>query len=124
MNFLTRLFQKSLPHGNQENAFRQVNVLYEATISFASHFLVHFYDSENKPVLLEKNGTYFRIQQQLPLHRHSAYFRVHVYNPHCLAGQTITISIKTRQSLLIEKTFLIPTHNSYIQWHSLKANLI
>ena len=124
MNFLHRLFHKPIALNERSSIFQKVNVCYEANISFATDFLVHFYDEENMPFLLEKSGTHFRIQQDIPLQRNNAYFRVHVFNPRCLADQTLRIRIKVGQAKIIEKIFHVPHHNTYSQWHTVKASLI
>ena len=124
MNFLHRLLHKPTAIKERNSIFQKVDVCYEANISFATDFLVHFYDGENVPFLLEKSGTHFRIQQHIPLHRNNAYFRVHVFNPRCLTDQTLKIGIKVRQVQVAEKIFHLPHHNTYSQWHTVKASLI
>ncbi|CAN5874880.1 hypothetical protein BH11BAC4_BH11BAC4_16720 [soil metagenome] len=124
MNFLHRLLKKQAGTNDGNESFHKVEVCFEASISFATDFLVHFYDAENRPFLLEKSGTYFQLLQKLPLHRSAVYFRVHVFNPACLADQTIKISVKVKQLKVVEKLFEIPHHNTYSQWHSVQASLI
>ena len=125
MNFLNRILQQrheaesEAPHG-----FGLVNVCYEATISFETDFLVHFYDAADTPFLLEKKGHHFRISQDLPYKRSRAYFRVHVFNPMHLPNQTVTISIKVRNQVAVARTFAVSSENTYGQWNVLKANLI
>jgi len=123
MNFLHRLLKRQLTNG-QDDALQKVAVCFDADISFATNFLVHFYDADNKPYLLEKSGTHFHIQQHLPLQRNNAYFRVHVFNPRGLTDQTLRIRVKVKQAQVIEEIFHIPHHNTYSQWHSVKASLI
>ena len=124
MNFLHRLLNRPLVSNEGNAGFHKVNVCFEADLSFATDFLVHFYDADNIAHLLEKSGTHFHIEQRLPLNRNNAYFRVHVFNPRCLAEQVIKIRIKVGQGPTTEKLFHIPHHNTYSQWHSVKASLI
>ena len=123
MNFLQRLFSR--PAITQlQHLPGKVNVSYTASISFATDFMIHYYDEENEARVMERTGTYFQLLQHLPIQRNRTYFRIHVFNPKGLSGQTVTISIKVRNSIAVEKTFEIPAHDSYSLWYAVKANLI
>lgn len=124
MNFLQRMLHKKT--GTEEGAklFQKVMVRYEANISFDTSFLVHFYDAANMPFLLERKGKYFQHEDYIPFPRSTAYFRVHVFNPMCLLDQTVTISIKVRNEIAVEKTFVISKENHLADWHSVNASLL
>ncbi len=123
MNIINRILHRKAANNETDHTFRKILVCYEAHISFETAFLVHFYDGDNNPFLLEKKGNYFNIQQHIPF-TNKAHFRVHVFNPRCLANQQITISIKIRNKTALEKTFEIASQNMHAQWYSVKANLI
>jgi hypothetical protein len=124
MNFLQRIFHKQTGPEERNRILQKVMVCYEASISFDTSFLVHFYDAANIPFLLEKTGKYFHYQDHIPFQRSAAYFRVHVFNPLRLLGQTITISIKVRNEVAVEKTFAISNQHNFADWHSVKASLV
>ncbi|MEP7164671.1 MAG: hypothetical protein ABI741_08255 [Ferruginibacter sp.] len=124
MNFLQRMLHKQSRPEGRSHVSQKVMVCYEATISFEASFLVHFYDAANKPFLLERTGKYFYYQDYLPSERSAAYFRVHVFNPLRLLGQTVTISIKVRNEIAVLQTFAISNQHSFADWHSVKADLV
>ena len=124
MNFLQRMLHKQSGREEKGRIFQKVMVCYEANISFDTSFLVHFYDAANMPFLLERKGKIFRYEDEIPFERSTAYFRVHVFNPLCLPGQRVTIIIKIRNEVVIEKTFAISSENNLADWHSVKASLI
>lgn len=121
---MQRMLHKQSGREERGRIFQKVMVCYEANISFDTSFLVHFYDAANMPFLLERNGKNFRYEDEIPFERSTAYFRVHVFNPLCLLGQTVTIIIKIRNEVAIEKTFAISNENNLADWHSVKASLI
>ena len=124
MNFLQRMFQKQTGREDGSHVFHKIMVGYEATISFDTSFLVHFYDAANMPLLIEQKGTHFQYQEYVPLQRSTAYFRVHVFNPLRLLGQTVTISIEVRNAVVVEQTFAISSQHHFADWHSVKASLV
>jgi hypothetical protein len=124
MNFLQRIFIKHTRQEEKDHNFQKVGVCYEASISFNTSFLVHFYDASNKPHLLEKSGKYFSYNENIPFQRSTVYFRVHVFNHLRLLEQTIVITIKVRNEIAIEKTFAVSAQNNIADWHSVKASLI
>lgn len=124
MNFLHRIFYKQTGKKERGSIFQKILVGYEATISFDTSFLVHFYDAANMPLLLEKKGTHFNHQEYIPFQRSTAYFRVHVFNPLRLLGQTVTISISVRNEVAVEKTFAISNQHNFADWHSVTASLV
>ena len=124
MNFLQRMLQKQTGQKEKSHIIQKVLVGYEATISFDTSFLVHFYDAANMPLLLEKNGKHFYHQEYIPFQRSTAYFRVHVFNPLRLLSQTVTISIKIRDEVAVEKTFAVSNQYGFTEWHSVKASLL
>ncbi len=124
MNFLQRIFYKQGGQKERGSIFQKILVGYEATISFDTSFLVHFYDAANMPLLLEKKGTHFYHQEYVPLQISTAYFRVHVLNPLRLLGHTVTISIKVRNEIAVEKTFANSGKHNFADWHSVTASLL
>jgi hypothetical protein len=108
MNFLQRMLHKKTGPEERSRILQKVMVGYEATISFNTSFMVHFYDAANMPFLIERTGKYFYYLDHLPSERSTAYFRVHVFNPLRLLGQTVTIS----------------NQHNFAEWHSVKASLV
>jgi len=124
MNLLQRMFQKRTMQDEGSHLFQKVMVGYEAIISFDASFLVHYYDAVNMPFLLEKTGRYFQLNDLVPLQRSSAYFRIHVFNPLCLERQTVTLKIRVKNEVAVEKTFTISNQQNFADWHSVNAILI
>lgn len=124
MKFLQRMLHKRTGQEERSRILQKIMVGYEATISFDTSFLVHFYDAANMPLLLEKTGKYFYFEDQVPSQRSTAYFRVHVFNPMRLLGQTVTISIKVRNEVTVQKTFTISNQHNFADWHSINASLV
>jgi hypothetical protein len=118
------MFHKRTIQEERNLLFQKVMVGYEAIISFDTFFLVHYYDSVNMPFLLEKKGRYFQLNDMVPFQRSSAYFRIHVFNPLCLEGQTVTLKIRVKNEVAVEKTFTISNQQNFADWHSVKAILI
>ena len=124
MNLLQRILHKHREPKDPGRILQKILVGYEATISFDTSFLVHLYDAANMPLLLEKKGKYFYYQDSVPSQRSTAYFRVHVFNPLRLMGQTVTVSIKVRNAVVVKKTFAINSQHNHADWHSVNASLM
>ena len=58
MNIINRILHRKAANNETDHTFRKILVCYEAHISFETAFLVHFYDGDNNPFLLEKKGNY------------------------------------------------------------------
>lgn len=124
MKFFQRIFKIKNGQEERNHIFQKVGICYEANISFNTSFLVHFYDASNRPHLLEKSGNYFSYKENIPFQRSTVYFRVHVFNPLCLLGQTVTIAIHVKNEIAVEKTFSINNQNNFAYWHSVKTSLV
>lgn len=123
MNILQRLLNRQHFTAYKEDNSQKITVSYEASISFSTDFLVHFYDETKTPFLLEKKGGFFQMVQHLPQQRKNAYFRIYVFNPRGLENETVRVKIKVMDQVVTEKVFLIPGNNTFIQWFSVRASL-
>ena len=101
-----------------------VSIRYKINLSFATDFLIHFYDEYNESKVIERSGTYYEAHQSLPVIRNKTYLRVNVFNPKRLSGQTVTIGIRVRNVDAVQKTFELPPYDTYSLWYAVKANLI
>lgn len=121
MQYLKRLLAKWLDYGQAKISASQVEVIYEAKLSFNTRFQVHYYDSMNQPTFYEREGNYCSVKDKIPKSRFVTYLRVFVFREDEAKQGEITICIRIRNKLKAIKTFHIDDQGNGSGWYTIKV---